>query len=233
MMHSVCRPRARTEEKPVTSMPDPLDPDLPTDEIVVTSTRGLARLALAAAETAARFARAPHLDVDPMAWLMAPRRLFDGRAALRACLERESCVRTVLLHGLEIGLDADPAEMDDLIDEDTDHEGGGDGGSDEVGNGPPRLWTGYLVVEHGGERLHAFDAVVAATRMEAERRLRVRHGPEVADGLDLVEGFDPSLPLAEALLSPAVADMLEQVAEDPASPLAHGLSVSVEQRFSA
>ena len=40
--------------------------------------------------------------------MLAPRRLFRGAAAIEACLERDDCMRAVLLHGLSIGLDAAP-----------------------------------------------------------------------------------------------------------------------------
>ena len=90
-----------------------------------------------------------------------------------------------------------------------------------------------IVDERAGGMTHAFDAVVAGSRAEAERRLRARHGPALADVMEIVEGFDAGVPLVEALVSPAVADMLSLVAGDPGSPLARGLSVSVEQRFAA
>jgi hypothetical protein len=56
-------------------------------------------------------------------------------------------------------------------------------------------------------------------------------GSATAADLEVVKGFDRSLPLVEALLSPAMTDLLKQVAADPASPLAEGLSLSVQQRF--
>jgi len=238
---------------------DPLDFDLPDDEVVVTTRRGLVRLALVAADTASRFERET-IGHDPVAWMLAPRALFQGRSAIEACLDRQDCLRAVLLHGLSIGLDAEPEEIDDLTDDaeddadvdvDADADAVADGDGDGFGrsdgegrvepsdryedrcDGRPRLWTSLLVDERDGGTVHAFDAVIAASRLEAERRLRARHGSDVLHALDIVEGFDPNLPLAEALVSPAVADMLAQVAQDPGSPLARGLSVYVEQRFAA
>lgn len=211
---------------------DPLDRDRPEDDVVVTSRRGLIRMALVAAETATRFAL-DGIEHDPVAWMTAPRRLFDGRGALTACLELEHCVRAVMVHGLRLDLDADPEEIDALC---ADAEADG-GGIEVVGMPedvrPPRLWTSYLIDEESGGSIHAFDAVVAPSRSEAEDRLRARHRSTALEGLELMEGFDPSRPLAEALVSPALADMLEQVAHDPTSPLARGLSVSIEQRFAA
>lgn len=214
---------------------DPLDPDRFDDQVVVTTRRGLVRMALVAAETASRFSR-ENASVDPVAWMMAPRLLFSGLSALDACLDREQCLRAVLLHGLSIGMDADPAFVDSLIDE-VDH---GEDASSEDGDFAvtdpgcgPRLWTSILVDGDEFGIVQAFDAVVSAERGEAEARLCARHGAASACGLMIREGFDANLPLAEALVSPALADMLEQVAADPSSPLAAGLSVSIKQRFAA
>lgn len=221
---------------------DPLDPDSGADAMIVTTRRGLLRLALVASETASRFTR-EHVAIDPMAWMLAPRRIFGGRAAIDGCLAREECLRAVVLHGLSMGLDADPAEIDALADEDDDDESGFEGADDaqhddvaslgERGLRGPRLWTSFLVMQNESGAVQAFDALIAVDRREAEERLRSRHGGRLVDEMRIVEGFDPNLPLAEALISPALADMLAQVAADPASPLAEGLSVSVMQRFAA
>jgi hypothetical protein len=186
---------------------------------------------LIAAEAAARFTR-EQSETDAVTWMLTPRRMFDGRRAIEACLGRDECLRGLLLHGLSIGLDADPEALDALAADDDE--------SDEVTvearveeAPPPRLWTAYLVDQDGRSSIQAFDAVIAGDRVEAETLLRVRHGASYAGALDLLEGFDASLPLSEALVSPALTDLLEQVARDPASPLAEGLSISVQQRFSA
>jgi hypothetical protein len=222
---------------------DPLDDDARDDVPVLTTRRGLTRLVLVAAETGARFHR-EGIGYDPVAWMLAPRTLFAGRPAIEACLERKECMRAILLHGLSIGLDADPDELDRLAEDGPEEEGvfeedfdenalgdeqmagGGDGGN-------PRLWTSLIVDEGADGMTHAFDAVVAGSRAEAEMRLRARHGPALAAAMEIVEGFEAGVPLVEALVSPAVADMLSLVADDPGSSLARGLSVSVEQRFAA
>ena len=231
---------------------DPLDFDDADDEVVVTTRRGLIRLALVAADTASRFEREA-IGHDPVAWMIAPRALFDGRSAIDACLARDECLRAVLLHGLSIGLDADPMTLDALMaDDDADdaddatpfgdtdaaYDGGGNDRDDvdrrgRPGGERPRLWTSFLVDQGAGGMIQAFDAIVAADRAEAETRLRARHGPAIAEAIEISEGFDPNTPMAEALVSPAVADMLAQVAADPGSPLARGLSVCIEQRFAS
>jgi hypothetical protein len=224
--------------------PDPLDEDSAADEPILTTKRGLIRLVLVAAETGARFHR-EGIGYDPVAWMLTPRNLFGGRAAINACLERDECMRAILLHGLSIGMDADPEELDRLAEEDSEGEGFFDAEFDDDDDdldgvvpsqgqgGELRLWTSLIVDETAGGMTQAFDAVIAGSRAEVEMRLRARHGPKLAGAMEIVEGFDAGVPLVEALVSPAVADMLSLVAGDPGSPLARGLSVSVEQRFAA
>lgn len=94
---------------------DPLDADQASDPVVKLSNRQLGRLMFIAAETGARFER-EGVTVDPVAWLFAPRDLFHRRHAVDACQEREPFVRAILLHGLSMGFDADPDEIDVLVD---------------------------------------------------------------------------------------------------------------------
>lgn len=233
------RPIANVAE-PFHLYEDPLDADQAGDEVVVTTRRALVRLALVATETASRFER-ERIDMDPMAWMVAPRRLFDGQAAIDACLDHGECLRAVILHGLSMGMDADPQEMDLLTaddEEDLSERREEDGVVaapvlDARSGSEPRLWTSFMVTDSDAETVQGFDALIAIDRAEAEARLRARYGPELVGEIEIVEGFDASRPLAEALVSPALADMLEQVARDPSSPLAAGLTVSVQQRFSA
>jgi hypothetical protein len=96
---------------------EPLDRDLPDDPAVRLTHRQLIRLVLIAAETGARFER-EGIAMDPAAWLFAPRRLFDGRAAVDACAAHGAFIRAMLLHGLGLGLDAAPEAMDALLAED-------------------------------------------------------------------------------------------------------------------
>ena len=68
-------------------------------------------------------------EPDPVAWLLAPRALFGGRRPLDACQDRTGFLRAALLHGLSLGLDADPQEVDALADDDV-------GASSPVVRGP-------------------------------------------------------------------------------------------------
>lgn len=242
-------PFIATVPSPASAFEDPLDEDSADDAVVPTTRRGLVRIALIAAETAGRFQR-EDVDVDPMAWMLAPRRLFDGATALDACVGRDACVRALLLHGLGMGLDADPAEVDALAEDDVDADDAvvraaepsdlSDGavqalraGGEEPCRPGPALYTSTMVAETTEGVMHVFDAVVADGRAEAMAALRLRHGARLAERANLVRGFRPHLPLIQALVSPAMEDMLVQVERDPTSPLARGLIVSVEQRFAA
>ena len=97
-------------------IPDPLDADLPSDEVVTTTRRGMIRVALVATEVATRFQR-DGVAHDAMAWMLSPRDLFAGEAAVDACVARDACLRGVLMHGLSLGLDADPREIDELVED--------------------------------------------------------------------------------------------------------------------
>jgi hypothetical protein len=92
---------------------DPLDDDRPTDATITLTHRQLLRLVFVAAETGARFQR-EGINVDPVDWLFARRRLFNDQIALDACQKRDAFVRVLVLHGLSLGLDASPNDIDEL-----------------------------------------------------------------------------------------------------------------------
>ena len=242
------------------SFVDPLDADLPGDDVVVTTRRAISRVALVATEAGGRFQR-EGVAHDPMTWMLTPRALFAGASALDACLHRDACLRGVLLHGLSLGLDADPADIDaltddedeDLNEDDRDFDGDsellidlnleddGDDAEDDStrvpgvppSGGPdeePRLFTAMIVANDGFEILQAFHASLATEEAEIAGRLYMRMGAAMADAV-IVDGFDPTAPLVAALVSSAICDTLALVAADPASPLAAGLDLNIEQRF--
>ena len=74
----------------------------------------LVRIACVAAETGARMQR-DGLAEDPVDWMVSPLELFEDRAPIEACMERSACSKAILLHGLGLGLDADPAAIDRLL----------------------------------------------------------------------------------------------------------------------
>ena len=94
-------------------MVDPLDGDDDGRELTLTQ-RQLVRIALVATEVGARFQR-DREDGDPLEWMLAPSRTFDGRAPIEACGLRRDCIRAVVLHGLGIRLDAAPHTIDAII----------------------------------------------------------------------------------------------------------------------
>lgn len=233
--------RPSHHESPVLYRDDRLDSDSSDDPITVAGRRGHLRSAPVASETASRLVR-EKVAVGPMTWMLTPRRMFGGCGAIDGCPSHHEWLRALRPHGLSIGMDADPTRKDASAvadDDDGDECCAADDGEEdgdvaplaESGQCGPRLWTSFLVVQNESGAVQAFDALIAIDRREALERLRVRHGGRLADEMRIVEGFDPNLPLAEALISPALAGMLVQVAADPASPLADGLSVSVMQRF--
>lgn len=220
-------------------MTDPLVADHPDDPVVPTTGRRLQRLAIVAADVGARFAREaiPH---DPVAWLLAPRDLFDGACAIDACQDRDAFVRATLLHGLSLGLDADGAELDALLaaDEDGDEGIAAEEAQSYAPAPPPgsaRLFTCTVEgrVGSGGRSVQAFCATVAADEESFRRRLCVRYGQALGEAALVKEGFDPEGVIARTLLSDAVRRMLLAVARDPDDDLAVGLDLQVEQRFAA
>ena len=238
--------------------PDPLDEDSPFDEKVVTTRRGICRLALVATEVGGHFQR-EGVAHDPMTWMLSPRALFAGESAIDACLDRDACLRGLLLHGLSLGLDASPDAIDALTQADDDfdqeeeidfggvrferhdHDGGGDDRarrreSDVPATGRsgrergPRLFTATVVANDGLETIHAFHASFAMDEAEIAGRLYMRMGAACADAA-IVRGFDHTSPIVEALVSPALCDTLMMVEAEPGSPLGAGLDLNVEQRF--
>ncbi|MES2095903.1 MAG: hypothetical protein V4459_04025 [Pseudomonadota bacterium] len=244
-----------TRDLPATVPPslydDPLDADAASDAAVHTTRRGLIRLALVAAETGARFQREGIVH-DAMAWMITPRALFGGAAAVDACMGRDACLRGIVLHGLSLGLDAEPDAVDELI-TDANAEAVGDravamagparrpGGVPRQNNvlpfkprpgNAPRLFTATVVHDDGVETVHAFHASFAVDETEIAGRLYARMGAAAADAA-IVTGFDHTSPIVEALVSKAICDTLMMIDAAPHSPLAAGLDLNIEQRFLA
>lgn len=223
---------------------DPIDGDEPRDVSVVTTARGLCRVALIAAQVATRFA-AEGCAHDPIAWMLAPRLLFDGSNALSACREHQPFMRAMLLHGLKLGLDADPNDLDELFSDDDEFDnaettagirgigvairGGAPAGQPD---GRQRLYTATITHRADGGLLHAFHASVASSPVEVAERLRARFGAAAANAI-ITLGFDRTRVFAQALVASAVADLLEKVDADPMSPVAGGLDLNLEQRMDA
>lgn len=217
---------------------DPLEEDAPGDERVGLSRRQICRLATIASETGARFAR-DRLRFDALSWLYAPRELFAGRCAIEACVEIRAFRRALVLQGLSLGLDASSEQLDELLepvdaaeefnellDSPTRHR------AEPVATaGRRQLFTATIFDESERGTLQAFIAIVADDSLEVFEHLRDRYGTRVADLAIIRAGFDPSEPIAMALVSEAVGDALALIAAESGSPLADGVDVQLESRF--
>lgn len=234
---STARPSASLEM--TVPYEDPLGKDELGDVSVTTSRRGLTRLALVAAETGARFQREA-VGHDAMAWLLAPRDLFDGAPPLQACLERDNCLRAIVLHGLSIGLDASPSTVDALLAD--DHATGAplepwperpQGGP--LGGIPARrrfrLYSATVVLARGGEVLHAFHASIAPSAAVVRERIRSRLGSAAAAQAEIQLGFDPYCPGTIGMVPPAIVETLLLAGNRKYSGLDAGLDITVEQRL--
>jgi hypothetical protein len=217
---------------------DPLDPDLPEDAAVVTTRRALCRVATVAAEAGARFQREAS-PVDPMGWMLAPRRMFNGVPALEACLDREHFVRAIILHGLSLGMDAEPELLNRLQAADRGEKvprlaRPRRGRSRSSRSAPaPQLYCATIAYTGSGVMLQAFHASIARHPGEVVQRLRSRFGDEVVELADLRIGFDPARPLAVALVPEGIAEVLRKVEKDATSPNVASFSVDIEQRLEA
>lgn len=215
---------------------DPLDPDHPEDAAVITTRRALCRVATVAAEAGARFQREA-TAVDPMGWMLAPRRMFDGACAMEACLDRDHFVRAIILHGLSLGTDADPDVLDRLQAGDDERDvrrlarpkrGRGGRGRSAA---RPSLYCATIAYEGGGVMLQAFHASVARHPAEVVQRLRRRFGDDVVELVEVREGFHSASPLAVALVPAAVAKLLREVERDSGSSRYATFSYDTEQRL--
>ena len=70
------------------------------------------RLVLVASEAGARFQR--EACGDAMAWMIEPCRTFRGCAPIEACTSLNDCTRAILVHGLGLDPDIDPAALEAL-----------------------------------------------------------------------------------------------------------------------
>ena len=100
------------EQVPLDWALDPLEDE--SGGMVAVRRVALVRIACVAAETGARMQR-DGLAEDPVDWMVSPLELFEGRPPIEACMERSACSKAILLHGLGLGLDADPTVIDQLL----------------------------------------------------------------------------------------------------------------------
>lgn len=239
----VCEPTKRVGAL----FPAPLDEDDAADELVITTRRAIGRVALVATETATRFQREA-VDHDPMSWMFAPRAVFDGAAAVDACLEREACMRGILVHGLGLGLDASRSAVDALLAADDDdfeeHEfrhlyGGqfGGRGKRERGSTPRstrvRMYTATIVDTRDNKMSQIFHASLARDATEVRTRLAGRFGPDVAELADIRVGVHIASPPVVALVPGPVIELIRRMERDCAKPHARTFAVDIEMGIQA
>lgn len=220
---------------------DPLAPDSPSDATIELTDRQLVRLVFIAAETGSRFAR-ERSQYDPAAWMAAPRKLFEGRNAITACLDRTMFMRAIVLHGATAVYDMAPQEMAELLSAPDQSDGeitatiGRSGPNHLQADVPlmkwsPTLFTATFAEQSATGALHVFFATMANDESAVREQLRERLGSQVSSMSTVKAGFDPSQPVAISLLSEAMAFLLSQIALEPTSALAAGFNVLIEHRF--
>ena len=77
----------------------------------------LVRIVLVAIETGARFHR-EGIALDPLAWMVTPRRMFRGLPPIEACVTVDGCSRALLVQRLGLGLDPEADAIDLLLSDD-------------------------------------------------------------------------------------------------------------------
>lgn len=227
---------------------DPLDDDAPTDRVIVTTERAISRVVLVAAETGARFQR-DAVPYDAMAWMLSPRKAFDGAAPIEACLGRDACMRGVLMHGLGLGLDVDRSAIDALMAHDDDFDDAEFDYLHGVGSAPDtpgrlsrsrtgratrlRLYTATLADTRDNVMTQAFHASMARNAEEVRARLVGRFGPDMADAADIRPGIHRASPIVMALVPDAVVKMIRRMQGDHRSPAAQTFGVDIQQCIQA
>lgn len=227
---------------------DPLEEDRPDDEVVITTKRAMTRVALVAAETGGRFER-EGIKYDPMSWMLAPRRLFNGGSAIEACLQLDHCRRSILVHGLGLGLDVAPTAIDELIADDRQDDDDVNGQKklarhlrkgkkerrkDRGGSGStsdPRLWTATMSYASETLIVNAFHASLATDVLDVLHRLRIRYGDEIAYNADIRIGFHRAMPVVLALIQEPIAEMIRHIESDPLLADPDRFAINIEQRI--
>lgn len=229
-----------------TTVEDPLEYDRPEDAVLTISRRALCRVAYVAAETASRFER-EGIEIDPMAWMLTPRALFEGATALDACVDRTAFTRAVLLHGLSLGMDASPDAIDALGNDDDDaYDPLAEADLDDaeldvldVGAGyvgasmlatmthhEPRLYSATVDIDRGGHIRHGFHASMASSIGEFRGRVASIFGYEALRDAVCHEGINPGVRMVEGLVAP---DLLETLVAADLGRVGRGVTVTAER----
>lgn len=210
---------------------DPLLADADIDPVFQLSEKQISRLITVAAQTGIRFHRAS--DQDPVAWMYQTHALFSGRSALDACRERLHYHRAMISHGLALSAQTTPEQVDGLLCPvreglPWDRVLGSTASSGEM---PQRfLYTVSISDRLDEGSTMMFLAFVAEGEGAVMADVSDRFGERIASQAVVRCGFDPSEPVAVALVSEAIAETLHLVADAPDSSLANGFEIHLEAR---
>jgi hypothetical protein len=203
---------------------------------VIPAAIGVRRIAHLSAETGARFVR-ERICSDPVEWLLTPKRLFDGQSPVDACRTHCGFAAGMVLHEYSLGLDCAPASVAGLpriseppYDMVSGPPGGGGTGSVRSDDSVA-LYTFVISADLQPGHVQIYGAMVAHSAAEVRRRLRLRCGLVLEAEAIVRKGFDWSEPMACAMVSEAMANVLAIASAEPTSSIAVGLDFQVEQRF--
>jgi hypothetical protein len=216
-------------------LPDPFEDDA---EATCDVRRGLLRLAIVAAGAAERFAR-DGIEDDPVAWMLSPRRAFEGQCALEACLKLRGFTRAIVLNapGMDMGLDADPAALDDLSPDPRPARHAAPA-ADVLSPSPrsagdrgrPGLHTASFVIDSGERQLAVFAAAICADETAFRYRVFERYGLPVALEISVARGIVSDDRLVRSLVSDAAAERLLTLDANGQAGGGHSFELLIEER---
>lgn len=210
---------------------DPLIADAAIDPKFQLSDKQISRMITVATQTGARFHREG--GQDPVEWMYQAHPLFSGKSALIACIEQDNYRRAMICHGLALSSRTTPEQVDTLLNPIPSRFVSGAALTGKVLRG--RMCGRFLYtvsISDRGELGHylVFLALIAGGEDEVMADLSDRFGARLAAQAKIRRGFDPSEPVAMALVSEAMAETLRLVSNAPGSSLANGIELRLEAR---
>jgi hypothetical protein len=164
---------------------------------------------------------------SPVAWLKTKRRLFDGRSAVEVCGSAEGVRRALVVHTLSLDMDPSPEDTAGLTFCVSALTTPAKPQSDIC------LFTATIVGESQGQHVQIFSARLIDSAQSFRHLLEVQFGSWFASEAIIQQGFDPSEPIANSLLSEATADYLTALKNRGFARQAAPFEFHVEQRFPA
>ncbi|MEO1968478.1 MAG: hypothetical protein ABGW87_07170 [Sphingomonadaceae bacterium] len=181
------------------------------------------------------------LDIEPIEWMVTRKRLLDGLAPIDACVGQEGFRRAFLALEMGLSLDPNPRSLSgipaaEFLCPDAQLHLRELPSGWQPNSWPPTtkqrsLYSAYISSETESGYIQIFCAMIAENVFEVRNRLRRRFGPLIEDCAKVMTGFDASEPIACALVSDAIANVLFLIDADPTSEIAIGFDFVAEQRF--